>query len=132
MPPPDSYPENKHRCVCGWETNAWANMIGHRRACESWQEHKRGIRDSRDEADHAAGGAFPFECPIEGCTASSSSADWMAKHVANCKKLRDDVHVTEVELAELDVDINIVLSQAARRYEDHAAFERWCEENGRG
>ena len=126
------WPENRHRCVCGWETSAWANMVGHRRQCDSWQEHKRGLGGHSDApaADQPAE-AFPYRCPVEGCDARGSKPEFVIQHFPTCSKLRDDVHVSEVERAEIDVDLNIVLAAAARRHEDQLAFERWCQENGR-
>jgi hypothetical protein len=101
-------------------------MRHHRRNCESWQEH-----DAGNQPRPAAAEAFPYHCPVQGCDARGSKPEFVVQHFPTCSKRRDDVHVTELELAELDVDINIVLARDARRYEDNAAFERWCRENER-
>ena len=139
------YPDNIYRCVCGDDFNSFGLLQRHRAECDSWSEHVTALKaDGASAAETLRDASAPraqeraqqptqegFACPIEGCKATRNTWSQMKAHVDHCGFKRDDVHVTSVEVAEIDVDLNIVLSQAARRHEDAEAFRRWCEENGR-
>lgn len=133
MPPPD--PPNRHICVCGYEVPHWANMLAHRRQCESWQEHVQAIRDSvhhpqqyglprvnPEPTPTEQPGGRP-ECPY--CERTFGNTPLMLAHVDVCgeRKTRDVANASRA-LKESE--------RIAADLDNLAAFEAWCREHGRG
>lgn len=112
---------NKHTCVCGYETPHWANMLGHRRQCDSWKEHQRGQMDdaralARAYDERTAEPDRP-ECPY--CGADFGNVPLMLSHLPSCSR------ATLRELGPYEA------GRVIRRIESMLAFKAWCEENGR-
>lgn len=82
-------PENQHSCVCGWTTSAWANLLVHRRSCDSWQEHEQALqarhsdRVERARLDAAAyDRETDYECPY--CGQERKGAKGLYTHLNSC------------------------------------------------
>ena len=139
-------PPNKHECVCGHTTPYWANMVGHRRTCDSWKEHKRlleqgGIGNSNpsvppDEQKQAQ--LVHWECPHEGCNHSGDSPDGLGlvRHLKWCgERIKADQAAEQLDSGRLqweaEFDAGVLLYAADRRREKFEAYEAWCRANGR-
>lgn len=116
---------NDHVCVCGFRTRYWANLVGHRRGCDSYKEHRdklaaaRGPEPAPSEQEIAK-----FHCPHDECPAFSHTLPDLLKHVQYCTVISNSEQVAYEEIAwglgDFGGELDLLV-----------AYEFWCRENGR-
>lgn len=117
-------PPNKHTCVCGFDTPYWANLLAHRRQCDSWLEHKRGLQDTRHLSPRPPDPPGLWACPHPDCDVERDGPDSLATHIKYCPEMKG-----AAELADLYYSTG--LCSVAEDCDSFAAYEAWCRENGR-
>ena len=81
----------KLKCVCGYHARYWANLLAHRRTCESWKEHtaqlegKGVVPAPQQDADLPI---VMYGCPYCDSSYEVSDFEKLKAHVESCRVKR--------------------------------------------